>query len=290
MFYAYLLITVLFILQPLFEATDNVSKINFSDSYVTERHQIKVPDIPTDRTRSYLTFSPKNPPEQAVVWVVFHGSGEHANIPYSESRFNEIAQKNNAIVVYPEGTGDNPSFRSWNAISCCSTAKRNKSNDVEFIDLMLAELTEEYNLTKPHIFLSGNSNGAQFAYRYACESSTNIAGIGVASGAGAEWTSCVIVKDIPTINISEYRTYSTTPPGCSVVTENKTLYASEHATTFVTSFLCNKTQHSYYYLDGGMHGWQNIREVDYFNKNTLYSKPVSHKIWDYFSQNTLGQK
>ena len=94
----------------------------------------------------------------------------------ADSGLSEKADKENFIVVYPNGTGNQG---SWNAGSCC---EGNASDDVAFVKLLVNQLHGKFLIDEDRIFAVGMSNGAMLANRLACELPEIIAAIGTVAG------------------------------------------------------------------------------------------------------------
>jgi polyhydroxybutyrate depolymerase len=105
------------------------------------------------------------------------------------------------IVVYPEGSGPKvggKTIGSWNAGRCCPTAMRENIDDVGFISLLIDELETNFNIDPDRVYVTGHSNGAQMAFRLACELSDRIAAIAPAGATGV-FDSCAPSRPVPVI-------------------------------------------------------------------------------------------
>ena len=124
--------------------------------------------------RSYLLHIPPGLDSQQPVPVVFvfPGVGEDGVNIQSMSGFNDVADINSFMVVYPNGFQ-----RSWNALGCCGDAVRNKIDDLAFVRHMLVDLATIAPLDPKRIYAAGFSNGGMFSYRLACEMSDTFAAI-----------------------------------------------------------------------------------------------------------------
>ena len=143
-------------------------------------HPIKAGGI----ERNYLSYRPAALGRQTPVplVVVLHGgfgTGAQAEKSY---RWDTEAEAGGFVVVYPDGVR-----RSWNAGGpCCGKAQRDHIDDVGFLTDMIAEVARAENIDPRRVYMTGISNGAAMAYRYACEGSTPIAAFGSVSGAMTE--------------------------------------------------------------------------------------------------------
>lgn len=133
-----------------------------------------------DYERSFEIYIPANYSDKLSYPVVFilHGGGGSAKglIRTTNSRFNELADENGFIAVYPNGIE-----KSWNdgARDSVGIARKLNINDVGFFEKMLENLDAEYNIDTKNIFVCGISNGGFMAQRLAFELSDKIKGIGV---------------------------------------------------------------------------------------------------------------
>ncbi len=122
-------------------------------------------------------YAPGNP---TPVVLTFHGGGGSGQqIEENSSRMNEVADRENFIVVYPDGTG---MIRTWNGGGCCGAAVRNDVDDVGFVEVMLDSLDASLCVDHSRIYASGMSNGGIFSHRLACELSERIAAIAPVAG------------------------------------------------------------------------------------------------------------
>lgn len=136
------------------------------------------------RVRTYQIYVPSTASSTAAVplLVALHGGGGSGARFEQVSGFDEVAEAAGFIVVYPDAVsppGDR--MTTWNAGDCCGYAARTDVDDVGFVQAVIAAVTAQYHVDPRRIFLAGHSNGGMLAYRMACESSVDIAAIGVQS-------------------------------------------------------------------------------------------------------------
>lgn len=130
--------------------------------------------------RSYLIFIPENYSPQLKYPVVFvlHGGGGNAKglVKTTRARFNQLANRDGFIVVYPNGIE-----KSWNdgARDNFGVARKLNINDVGFIEKIIDDLNSKISVDLKNIFACGISNGGFMAQRLAFELSDKIKGIGV---------------------------------------------------------------------------------------------------------------
>jgi polyhydroxybutyrate depolymerase len=143
-------------------------------------HTIKAGGI--DRT--YRVYRPAALDRQTPVPLVVVLHGGFGTVAQAEKsyRWDAEAETEGFVVVYPDGMR-----RSWNAGGlCCGKAQRDQIDDVGFLTDMIAEVARTENIDPRRVYMTGMSNGAAMAYRYACEGSTPIAAFGTVSGTMTE--------------------------------------------------------------------------------------------------------
>lgn len=139
---------------------------------------------PDGRERTYRVYVPATLPEGDPVplLVALHGGLGSASQLQSSSGFDEVAEANGVLVVYPDGIGvgrDGTRMRTWNGGYCCGPAARDGVDDVAFIALLLDELSAKFAVDPARTYAAGHSNGGIMSYRLACELSDRIVAVGV---------------------------------------------------------------------------------------------------------------
>ena len=118
--------------------------------------------------RSYDAVEPT-----ALVFVL-HGGGGSAEVMPVFTGFNAIADRDNFIVVYPDGVENH-----WNDArepKIYSTHIEN-TDDTGFISSLIDVLAVNLNIDMKRVFVTGISNGGMMSHRLACELSDRIAAI-----------------------------------------------------------------------------------------------------------------
>ena len=136
------------------------------------------------QSRTYQVHVPENLPEGAPLVVTLHRGGSNASQTVTLTGLNAIADREGFIAVYPEGTANRlfPTFKTWNAIHCCSVAYEQDVDDIGFLAALIQKLTADYSLDPKQVYVTGISNGAMMAHRLASEKSNLIAAIAPISG------------------------------------------------------------------------------------------------------------
>ncbi len=129
--------------------------------------------------RSYLLHVPAgyDPATPVPLVISIHGFAEWPAHQMQISRWNDLADQNGFIVVYPAGTGFP---RRWRAGGGSSA---NAMQDVTFIADLIDALAARYNIDRTRIYANGLSNGGGMSYRLACQLADRIAAAGSVSGA-----------------------------------------------------------------------------------------------------------
>ena len=105
-----------------------------------------------------------------------HGYGSNSIEQRLLSNFDEIADDDGAIVLYPDALDD-----SWNAGWCCGPSHEKNRDDFGFILHMVDIAVEYHNIDTDRIYATGWSNGCAMSQRLANEASDIFAAIGCMS-------------------------------------------------------------------------------------------------------------
>lgn len=105
---------------------------------------------------------------------VLHGGGSTAENMAVFTGFNTIADRENFIVVYPEGIENH-----WNDGREPKVYRTHLENtdDVLFISSLIDALSVDLNIDKNMVYVTGISSGGMMTHRLACELSDRIAAI-----------------------------------------------------------------------------------------------------------------
>lgn len=128
--------------------------------------------------REYLAYIPENRPEEPALLLVLHGAGGTARLAQHLSGFSfeELADQNGFILVYPQGYG-----RHWNDCRATGTfaAREENIDDAGFLNSIIDHFVEAGNVNRQKVFVAGYSNGGHMAFRLALEAPFPLAGIAV---------------------------------------------------------------------------------------------------------------
>lgn len=130
------------------------------------------------RNRTYLIVRPARTPANPALVMVLHGGYGTAKAAEEAYGWDALAARRGFVVVYPQGIG-----RSWNGGSCCGPARDQGVDDVGFLGAVIRETVERDGVEPGRVYVTGMSNGAIMAYRFACEAAVPPSAIGPVAGA-----------------------------------------------------------------------------------------------------------
>jgi len=152
--------------------------------------------LPTqeDSFRSYSIYVPSTwqTNVSSPLLIALHGlSGWDLQL-MDNTGFNNLAEANNFIVVYPNGTGEklgDRGIRSWNGGKVgwctsgnCPPSQISKIDDVGYISKLIDDVSNRYLIDSKRVYLTGHSNGSQLTQRLACQLSNKITAVAVVAG------------------------------------------------------------------------------------------------------------
>lgn len=153
------------------------------------------------QNRSYITYVPESysPETPSPIVFAFHGFGGQNVLTMNNTNFNQLADTNNFIVVYPQGTlyGIAP---HWNVGGWTSGST---VDDVAFTDYLLSSLSITYNINSDRVYATGMSNGGFFSFLLACQLSDKFAAIASVTGSMTTETlqNCNPLREVPILQI-----------------------------------------------------------------------------------------
>jgi polyhydroxybutyrate depolymerase len=126
------------------------------------------------RTRTYLVHVPRalDRAKPAPLVFVFHGAGCDATSLVRATGLDALADREGFVVVYPNAVGPGRTF----------DVSAGPSNDVRFVDLLLARLRGRLAVDLSRVHATGFSNGAAFCYRLGAERASVFASVAPVAG------------------------------------------------------------------------------------------------------------
>jgi len=133
--------------------------------------------------RHYHLFEPAEPTNAPVVFL-FHGhGGDYDQMVGFNGRkaphkiWLDIADRENLIVVVPNGTIGSDDDRGWNDCRSDIPVGLPVSDDVAFVHALLDFVEATYQSDTRRVYVTGTSNGGHFSFRLAQEMPERIAAI-----------------------------------------------------------------------------------------------------------------
>jgi polyhydroxybutyrate depolymerase len=140
---------------------DNPGTLSQGD--VMRRYNVYVPDTLKPGVRVPLVLD-------------FHGNGSSGAQEQGGSGWQEKADKEGFIAVFPQGVGN-----GWNVGNCCGQALSENIDDVGFARSMVEAVSQAACIDPKRVYATGISNGAGLSHRLACEAADVFAAIAAAS-------------------------------------------------------------------------------------------------------------
>lgn len=107
--------------------------------------------------------------------VVIHGAFDTAKGMEKFTGFSRLADRENFIVLYPEGIGIFGYLQHWNAGHCCGKAANERIDDVGYLAAAIDDVCMRLTVDRQRIYMAGFSNGGMMTYRFAAERSDTLA-------------------------------------------------------------------------------------------------------------------
>ena len=132
-----------------------------------------------DLQREYLLYIPESYTGEEPFPVVFslHGAAGTKESQYELSQFEELAEREQFILVTPEARPLVGNATFWNRSDASG-----QPDDVGFLEALLDEIIGEYAVDLDRIYFAGSSNGGGMALECACQMSDRIAAVAAVKG------------------------------------------------------------------------------------------------------------
>ena len=244
--------------------------------------------------REYILYIPDSYDGSTSVPLMlnFHGFGGSASNFMVNADMRPVAEANNFILVYPQGSCSEGSSH-WNP---CPIGGDNKStaDDVGFIESLIEKISSQYNIDLERVYVAGYSNGSMMAYGLANYKSELIAAVASVSGA---MLGCIGPTSHPMPVVHFHGTFDEVIPydgngyydavqstldywiNFNNANTTPSIYTDNSGTLVVDHYVYDQGDNSvsveHYKYNGGEHAWFN---TTYQGQNT------SELIWSFVSQ------
>lgn len=144
--------------------------------------------------RTYILYVPESykPDEPVPLVISLHGFADWPTHHMMVTGWNQIAEENGFLVVYPSGTGF--------PLRWLAGGTGDPQPDVKFISDLIDQLEGDYNIDENRIFVNGLSNGGGMSFVLACKLSERVAAFaGVAGAYVFPWDECQSARPVPAI-------------------------------------------------------------------------------------------
>lgn len=152
--------------------------------------------VSSGEKREYLLHVPRSydRSKPTALVISMHGAGLWPAAQMAISQWNDEAERQGFIVVYPSGVeGHGP--RIWRADGGAGLEK-----DVRFISELIDALSALYNIDPMRIYANGLSNGGGMSFVLSCALSDRIAAVGMVGAAHLlPWSWCPGHRPVPMI-------------------------------------------------------------------------------------------
>ena len=129
--------------------------------------------------RTFIIYVPDSYQDSEAVPLVinYHGLTSNSFDQMFYGDFRPIADRENFIIVHPQGTLNGDDVTYWNA-----QFDPNGVDDIGFSAALIDSLSARYNIDAKRVYSTGMSNGGFMSYTLACELSDKIAAIASVTG------------------------------------------------------------------------------------------------------------
>ena len=147
--------------------------------------------IGADRPAELFLPVPNQSNEPSGILVNLHGYSGDSISQTNYTYLKQAALDAGLAYIAPDGMKDRSGNRFWNASNACCDFAKSGVNDVDYIDGLIDEATNSFNLDKSRIYLFGHSNGHFMSYKYLCTAKNKVAAIaGLAGSMDTDSTQC----------------------------------------------------------------------------------------------------
>lgn len=290
--------------SPIYEndviLTDDVVESDYPEvDYGINEYEITFQGLDRDFI-VYIPDSYEHISKSAVVFV-FHGFGGSNDQIMFNSDINSIAERENFIVVYPQGS----SFFGYPHWNVGGWTNSSSVDDVGLIDFLIELISQEYNINHDRIYATGMSNGGFFSFLLGCQLSEKFAAVASVTGSMTNETfnECNPQREVPvlqihgtddsivtyngnsaigSIGVSQVLSYWSSNNYCSTNPEVSDITDSNpndniHVQRFLFDGGINGSVVEHYKIYGGEHVWFNYEDIN-----------SSELIWEFFSNHDIN--
>ncbi|WP_435275715.1 alpha/beta hydrolase [Psychrobium sp. nBUS_13] len=159
----------IYLFAPLLVIIGLISGCNGSSKTTSDSVNIPLPEniesVNIQDRKYYIAKPEKNfsPQKSYKLLLAFHGSGQSAQDMLGLAKLE--ANSNNYLVVYPQSK-----VEEWNEGCDCNKPHRLGINDLGFVENVVKDIKENYNIIDDELYAVGFSQGALFTQNLMCNS------------------------------------------------------------------------------------------------------------------------
>lgn len=260
--------------------------------------------------REYLLYVPKRYDGRRPTPLVIslHGAGLWGAVQRDFSRWNDEADREGFIVVYPSAVGGR-GIRVWHA-----GPEPGPSRDVRFLGALIDTIEAHYTIDPARVYANGLSNGGGMSFVLSCTMADRIAAVGLVGSAQLlPWRWCTERRPVPMVDfhgtddrmapygggktwIADERFPSqrgwaanwARRNGCALRPVDSVVAPDVTRRTY--SHCANGADVVLYTILGGGHAWPGGNPVpEWFAGRTTPSISATGVMWTFFKQHPLVQ-
>lgn len=151
-----------------------------------------------DIERSHKVFLPTNFESNLPLVLNLHGYTSNAFQQYIYSNMTSVAEENDFIVVFPNGTTDQYGVTFWN-----SEIAGEDVDDLGYLSALIDSMIVTYQVNPNRVYMCGMSNGGFMSYYSACQITDKLAAIASVTGTmnNVIYDNCNPTRAIPVLEI-----------------------------------------------------------------------------------------
>ncbi len=247
----------------------------------------------------YIPESYKHDSSSSILFV-FHGFGGSNDQIMYYSDFNVIAERENFIVVYPQGS----SFFGFPHWPVGGWTNGSTTDDVSLTDFLIELISQDYNVNQDRIYATGMSNGGFFSFLLGCQLSNKFAAVASVTGSMTTETfnECNPERELPILQIhgtdDSIVTYNgNSSIGSIGIPEVLTYWSSNnYCNDSETTQINDSNPNDNFYIerllfDGGINGSVIDHYKVYGGEHVWFMREdinSSELIWEFFSHHDLN--
>ena len=279
-----------------FEKSDDSSKDNSINSSAETLNLSLQHD---GLTREYLLYVPSSYNSNTAVPLLFnfHGYGGTSSDHLSTADMRSLADQENFLLCYPQGSSDSYGSGHWNA-ALPGGDNKSTADDIGFVSAMITSISSSYQVDSTRIYACGYSNGGMMSYFLGGSMSDKIAAIGSVSGSMLEGNPDP-ANPVPMINFHGTADYVLTyygGDGSTSTTDTLSYWASRNgasATPVITNMISgNLSVEKSVYSDANATNWvEHYKVINgghvWFDLD-LNGSDTNKLLWDFFKKHDLN--